>query len=538
VLKPLSRRERGKPVYAIALIPPPDGAMRPVVCPIIPGPGRIYCSQKLPFAENVMECIPMKNEQLLIGGDGHTRVFLDLALANRHGLIAGATGTGKTVSLQILAEGFSGAGVPVFMADVKGDLSGIAAPGAGNGKIQSRLRRIGIEGFTPRACPTVFWDIFGRSGHPVRATLSDMGPLLLGTLLELNDTQSGILYSAFRIADDEGLLLLDLKDLKALLRWMNDNRRQLGEYGHFSPASIGAIQRRLLVLEQQGAERFFGEPALLLDDLMHTDFSGQGVVSLLDARDLIRNSPRLYAAFLLWLLSELFENLPEIGDTDRPRLVLFFDEAHLLFKRAPSALLDSIEQVVRLIRSKGVGVFFITQNPLDLPEPVLGQLGCRIQHALRAYTPKEKKAVRVAARTFRPNPGIDSERAITELGTGEALVSVLGPDGAPTPVERILVRPPHSRIGPIDEADRQRLMARSPIRGKYDQPLDRESAYERLKQRADSPTPPAAAKRTSRSRAGRQGVGEAFLKSAARSIGRQIGRELIRGLMGSLLGRR
>ncbi len=475
-------------------------------------------------------------QRLLIGGNGQTRVWLDLALTNRHGLIAGATGTGKTVSLQILAEGFSQAGVPVFMADVKGDLSGIAAPGQINGKIRSRLQTIGLTDFSPRGFPTVFWDIFGHSGHPVRATLSDLGPLLLSTLLELNETQTGVLYSAFRIADDEGLLLLDLKDLQALLRWMQTNRKQLGEYGHFSPASLGAIQRRLLVLEEQGAEDFFGEPALILDDLMHTDFSGQGVISILDARDLIQRAPRLYAAFLLWLLSELFENLPEVGDRDRPKLVLFFDEAHLLFKRAPKALLDSIEQVVRLIRSKGVGVFFITQNPLDLPEAVLGQLGCRIQHALRAYTPKEKKAVRVAAQTFRPNPALDTEQAITELGTGEALVSVLGADGAPTPVERILIRPPRSQIGPIDDGIRQRLLERSPLNGKYDQPVDRESAYEALVQRIAAAESRPEKRRPSGRR--RQSVGEAFLKSAVRSIGRQIGRELIRGLMGSLIGRR
>ncbi len=482
----------------------------------------------------------MNHPRILLGGNGQTQVHLDLAMANRHGLIAGATGTGKTVSLQILAEGLSQAGVPVFLADVKGDLSGIAVPGVLNDRIQSRLRRIGIGDFAPRGFPTVFWDIFGRSGHPVRATISDLGPLLLSTLLELNDTQTGVLYSAFRIADDEGLLLLDLKDLQTLLRWMNDHRKQLRQYGHFSPASLGAIQRRLLVLEQQGADRFFGEPALALTDLMHTDFSGQGVISLLDARDLLQRAPRLYAAFLLWLLSELFESLPEVGDLERPKLVLFFDEAHLLFKRAPKALLDSIEQVVRLIRSKGVGVFFITQNPLDLPDPVLGQLGCRIQHALRAYTPKEKKAVRVAAQTFRPNPGIDTEQAISQLGTGEALVSVLDAKGAPTPVERILIRPPCSRIGPLTEAERHSLIERSPLRGKYDQPLDRESAYELLVQRMraepethrDRPSG-----RTTRHRQ-RQSVGEAFLKSAVRSIGRQIGRELIRGLMGSLLGRR
>ena len=474
--------------------------------------------------------------RILLGGNGRTQIHLDVAMANRHGLIAGATGTGKTVSLQILAEGFSQASVPVFLVDVKGDLSGIAAPGTLNDRIQARLHRIGIESFTPRGFPAVFWDIFGGNGHPVRATISDLGPLLLSTLLELNDTQTGVLYSAFRIADDEGLLLLDLKDLRALLRWMNANRKRLERYGHFSPASLGAIQRRLLMLEQQGADRFFGEPALTLEDLMHTDFSGQGVVSLLEAQDLLQRSPRLYAAFLLWLLAELFENLPEIGDAERPRLVLFFDEAHLLFKRAPRALLDTIEQVVRLIRSKGVGVFFVTQNPLDLPGPVLGQLGCRIQHALRAYTPRERKAVRVAAQTFRPNPNLDTEQVITQLGTGEALVSVLDRSGTPTPVERILMRPPHSRIGPLTADERQDRIERSPLRGKYEQTLDRESAYERLQQKAVSQARSPEERPRRRSR--RQSVGEAFLKSAVRSVGRQIGRELIRGLMGSLLGRR
>jgi len=483
---------------------------------------------------------PIPSSRILLGGNGRTQIHLDVAMANRHGLIAGATGTGKTVSLQILAEGFSQAGVPVFLVDVKGDLSGIAAPGTLNDRIQARLHRIGIESFTSRGFPAVFWDIFGGNGHPVRATISDLGPLLLSTLLELNDTQTGVLYTAFRIADDEGLLLLDLKDLRALLRWMNANRKRLERYGHFSPASLGAIQRRLLMLEQQGADRFFGEPALVLEDLMHTDFSGQGVVSLLEAQDLLQRSPRLYAAFLLWLLAELFENLPEVGDTERPRLVLFFDEAHLLFKRAPKALLDTIEQVVRLIRSKGVGVFFVTQNPLDLPGPVLGQLGCRIQHALRAYTPRERKAVRVAAQTFRPNPKLDTEQVITQLGTGEALVSVLDRSGVPTPVERILMRPPYSRIGPLTADERQERIERSPLRGKYERTLDRESAYERLQQKAVSQarSPEERPTRSPRRRSRRQSVGEAFLKSAVRSVGRQIGRELIRGLMGSLLGRR
>ncbi len=485
----------------------------------------------------------MKKNRMLLGGNGQTQVFLDIAMANRHGLIAGATGTGKTVSLQVLAEGFSEAGVPVFMADVKGDLSGIAALGELNDKIQERIQRIGIGDFALRPYPVVFWDIFARQGHPVRTTVSDMGPLLLSTLLELNDTQTGVLYSAFKIADDEGLLLLDLKDLQSLLRWIGDNRKALGHYGHISPASLGAIQRRLLVLEEQGAEGFFGEPALQLKDLMHVDFSGHGVISILDATDLIQRSPRLYAAFLLWLLSELFENLPEEGDQDKPKLVLFFDEAHLLFKRAPKALLDTIEQVVRLIRSKGVGVFFISQSPLDLPDAVSAQLGCRIQHALRAFTPREKKAVKVVAQTFRPNPDIETERVISELGTGEALVSVLDAKGAPTPVERILICPPKSRIGPIDDNTRQEVIGRSPLQGKYEQELDRESAYELLQERAQQEmalqqAALASKGKSSSRRANRQSIGEAFIKSAARSIGRQIGRQLIRGIMGSLLGGR
>lgn len=481
----------------------------------------------------------MIDHRILLGGNGGKQVYLDVATANRHGLISGATGTGKTVSLQVLAEGFSQAGVPVFMADVKGDLSGIAAPGKVNDKIRARLRKIGIEDFNPRPFPVVFWDILGQDGHPARATISEVGPLLLSTLLELNDTQTGVLYTAFKIADDQGLLLLDLKDLQSLLAWMGKARADLQDYGYFSTASLGAIQRRLLVLEEQGGERFFGEPALQLQDLLHNDFSGQGVISILEARQLIQNSPRLYACFLLWLLSELFENLPEVGDADRPRLVLFFDEAHLLFKRAPKALLDTIEQVVRLIRSKGVGVFFISQSPLDLPEPVLGQLGCRIQHALRAYTPKDQKAVRVAAQTFRPNPALDSEQAITELGTGEALVSVLDSAGAPTPVERILMRPPFSQIGPLADDARKSLIERSPLRGKYEQELDRESAYELLKDRAEQEAASQEAARAApKGRSNRQSIGEAFVKSAARSIGRQIGRQLIRGIMGSLLGGR
>lgn len=358
--------------------------------------------------------------EILVGGNPHSRVIMDAALANRHGLISGATGTGKTVTLQILAEGFSRIGVPVFLADIKGDLSGIALPGENNEKIAERLREIGLDDFQPRGYPVVFWDIFGRNGHPVHTTISDMGPLLLGNLLELNDTQSGVLYSCFKIADDNGLLLLDLKDLRAMLTWMGENARELqAEYGTMAGASLGAIQRQLLVLEQQGADRFYGEPALKLEDLCQTDFSGNGVISILDAAELTSKSPRLYAAFLLWLLGELFENLPEVGDADRPKLVLFFDEAHLLFDQAPKALLDKIEQIVRLIRSKGVGVYFISQSPLDIPEDILGQLGLKIQHALRAFTPKDQTLVKSVAGTFRTNPDIDTEAAIQELKKGE-----------------------------------------------------------------------------------------------------------------------
>jgi DNA helicase HerA-like ATPase len=493
---------------------------------------------------------------ILIGGNGDTRVSLPAVTANRHGMVAGATGTGKTITLQILAEGFSRIGVPVFLADVKGDLSGLAQAGASNDKIDSRIQTIGIEAFSPQPNPTLFWDLFANQGHPVRTTISDMGPLLLSNLLELNDTQSGILYAAFSIADDNGLLLLDLKDLKSMLSWMADHARELSsEYGNITRASVGAIQRRLLVLEEQGAENFFGEPALSLNDLMITDFSGRGVISMLDVTRLMQTSPRLYATFLLWLLSELFEQLPEIGDPEKPRLALFFDEAHLLFDRSPRALIDKVEQVVRLIRSKGVSVFFITQNPLDIPVDILGQLGTRIQHALRAFTPKDRKAVKAVAETFRENPGLDTMKAITELGTGEALVSVLQADGSPTPVERILVRPPESRIGPLSDAERNEVLGRSPLKGRYDQLVDRESAFELLKKRAEDASRMEAARaaeeaaqkeaaraaktsqQSSRPRGRpRQGMGETMMKSVLRSVGSSIGRRLARGILGSLLG--
>ncbi len=485
------------------------------------------------------------SSQLVVGGTDGRPYAVAARMTNRHGLIAGATGTGKTVTLQTLTEGFVRLGVPVFLADVKGDLSGLAKAGAAHPKIAERIQRIGLADHAFQPNPVLFWDLFGERGHPARATLSEMGPLLLTSLLELNDTQGGVLYAAFKIADDQGLLLLDLKDLRALLAWMGENAAALrNDYGNVSSASIGAIQRRLLVLEEQGAEHFFGEPALQLADLMNVDFSGNGVVSILDATRLTRESPRLYATFLLWLLSELFENLPEVGDAERPKLALFFDEAHLLFDDAPEALVEKIEQVVRLIRSKGVGVYFVTQSPLDIPEAILGQLGLRIQHALRAFTPKDQKTVTTAARTFRPNPAIDTERVITELGVGEALVSALDERGAPTPVERVLIAPPRSRIGPLSDAERSEHLGRSPLRGRYDQALDRESAYELLKQRAAQQADMAATleknRTTARATGGRtrQGLGEAMVKSAARAIGSQLGRQIVRGLLGSIFGGR
>jgi len=490
---------------------------------------------------------------ILLGGHSNQpgeQLLLNAAMANRHGMIAGATGTGKTVTLQILAEGFSKIGVPVFLADIKGDLSGLSQPGKENKIVTQRISHISINDFQYRPNPTVFWDIFAKQGHPIRTTISEMGPLLLSSLLELNDTQTGILYSCFKVADDNGLLLLDLKDLRSMLSWMGENKKQLkSDYGNISSSSIGAIQRRLLVLEEQGAEYFFAEPALQLEDLCKVDFSGQGVISLLDATKLASQSPRLYAIFLLWLLSETYENFPEVGDADKPKLVMFFDEAHLLFDRAPRVLIDKIEQVVRLIRSKGVGIYFISQSPLDVPEAILGQLGMKIQHALRAFTPKEKKVVNTVADTFRTNPDLDTRKVITELEIGEALVSVLDQKASPTPVQRILIRPPQSQIGPITDEQRQTLISRSLFQGKYEKDVDRESAYELLQQRAeeqlkqqelaqekqDTEVKEKPKKRSSN----RQSVAEAMFKSVARSIGSQLGRQIIRGILGSLgLGKR
>ncbi len=469
-------------------------------------------------------------------------VVLDPRYANRHGLVAGATGTGKTVTLQVLTEGFSARGVPVFLVDVKGDLSGLCVPGETTGRFAERARQLDLGPYEPRAFPAVFWDVFGEQGHPVRATVSEMGPLLLARLLELNDTQEGVLNAAFAVADDRGLLLLDLKDLRAILQYISDNAKELqAHYGNVAPATIGAIQRNLLVLEREGGEVFFGEPALDLKDLMRVDKAGQGTVNILAADRLI-NKPRLYATFLLWLLSELFEELPEVGDRDRPKLVLFFDEAHLLFDDAPKTLIDKVEQVVRLIRSKGVGVFFVTQNPTDVPEDVLAQLGNRVQHALRAFTAKDQKAVKAAATTFRANPDFRVEQAITELAVGEALVSTLEEKGTPGIVQRTLIAAPASRVGPALPSERQAAFGASPMAGRYDIAIDRESAYEQLRARAEAAVPreapspaagsPAAGRRTRR-RKPPPSFAESFASSAARSIGSRLGREIVRGVLGS-----
>jgi len=498
------------------------------------------------------------SEPLVIAKSGELELALLPALANRHGLVTGATGTGKTVTLQVLAERFSSIGVPVFLADVKGDLAGLGAAGSLTPKLKARLDSLGLAAPEPAAFPAVFWDVFGEAGHPVRATVSDMGPLLLGRLLNLNETQAGVLQLVFRIADDNGLLLLDLKDLRAMVQHVGDNARQFTtEYGNVSAASVGAIQRSLLVLEAQGGEKFFGEPMLDIADLMQTDERGRGVVNILAAEKLL-NAPRLYATFLLWLLAELFEKLPEAGDLDKPKLVFFFDEAHLLFNEAPPALLEKIEQVVRLIRSKGVGVYFITQNPLDVPETVLGQLGNRVQHALRAFTPRDQKAVKTAAQTLRQNPKIDTEAAITEMGVGEALVSFLDEKGRPNVVERAFVLPPASRIGPLTAEERNAMIRRSLLFGHYEQAVDRESAYEKLKTRAAQAAESAPPSRTPQPqsqpqqgggilgglgdllgggpRGTRQTAAEAAVKSAARAIGSNLGRQIVRGVLGSIFG--
>ncbi|MEM6933381.1 MAG: helicase HerA-like domain-containing protein [Pseudomonadota bacterium] len=502
-------------------------------------------------------------DRLFLGGGGESysspQVLL-LKYANRHGLIAGATGTGKTVTLQILAESFSKAGVPVFLADVKGDLSGLAAPGSHQHKLHEKLiaraEQIGFDDYHYDDFPVVFWDVFGAKGHPVRTTISEMGPLLLARLLELNDTQEGILNIAFTVAEEEGLALLDLKDLRAMLVFLGENAKELSlQYGNVSKASIGAIQRRLLVLDNQGADAFFGEPALELSDMIATTPDGQGRINVL-AADKLMHSPRLYATMLLWMLSELWEELPEVGDPDKPKFVFFFDEAHLLFEDAPKVLIDKVEQVARLIRSKGVGVYFITQNPADVPDDILGQLGNRMQHALRAFTPRDKKALKAAAETFRQNPGFDTEEAIMQVGVGEALVSCLEAKGVPGMVERTLIRPPSSRLGPCSDDERAMAIRQSPVAGLYDDAVDRQSAFERLRKRAEaraakaeedpeeegrrehsrarrysgtnSPKP-----RKSSSRRG-DSMTEAMMKSALRSAGTQIGRSVVKSLLRGL----
>ncbi|MED5509004.1 MAG: helicase HerA-like domain-containing protein [Pseudomonadota bacterium] len=474
-------------------------------------------------------------------GQAKEAVYLLPQMANRHGLIAGATGTGKTVTLQGLAESFSELGVPVFAADIKGDLSGVSQPGRAHPKISERVALMQLSDFAFQGFPVTCWDVFADKGHPLRTTISDMGPLLLARLLNLNETQQGILTLVFRVADDNGWLVLDMKDLRAMLQFVADNAAEFRTvYGNISAASVGAIQRRLLTLEDQGADRLFSEPVLNLDDLMQTDADGRGVINLL-AADTLMQSPALYSAFLLWLLAELFEQLPEVGDPDKPKLVLFFDEAHLIFDDAPKVLLDKIEQVVRLIRSKGVGVYFVSQNPTDIPDSVLGQLGNRIQHALRAYTAKDQKTLKAAADTFRANPDFDTREALTSMGVGEALVSTLDEKGRPQVVQQTLIKPPKSQIGPISDAQRQQLMAQSLVAGVYDKVLDRESAHELLAQRAEQMKADAAqeaALKAEKKPAGRQreSVMEAFAKSAMRSIGSQIGRRLVRGILGSLLG--
>ena len=500
---------------------------------------------------------------IFLGGGGAehgVKQYLPLKYANRHGLIAGAPGTGKTVTLQILAEGFSDAGVPVFMADVKGDLAGLSRAGSSTGKLHDafaqRNATIGFDDFSYRAFPTVFWDLFGEQGHPVRTTVAEMGPLLLSRLLELSDAQEGVLNIAFRLSDDEGLPLLDLKDLRTLLHWVGENARDLSlRYGNVTTASVGAIQRRLLVLENEGGARLFGEPALALDDLMRCDAAGRGQVNIL-AADVLMSSPRLYATFLLWLLSELFEDLPEVGNPDKPRLVFFFDEAHLLFDGAPKVLVDKVEQVARLIRSKGVGVYFVTQNPDDIPEKILGQLGNRVQHALRAFTARDRKALNLAAQTYRPNPAFDTEEAIRTVGTGEAVTSMLQDKGVPGIVQRTLIRPPSSRLGPVSPEERAETIAASPLAGRYDTPLDRHSAHEMLKARAqsaareaDAAEEDAPAREHSRGRryapTGRSepasrrygapaSIGEALGQAVLKELSGTTGKRLVRGILGSL----
>jgi len=482
------------------------------------------------------------SSQFILGADlAGQPVCQAMRLANRHGLVAGATGTGKTVTLQHLAEAFSDAGVAVFAADVKGDLCGLGAVGSPQGKVAERIAGMPWLEHRPQAYPVTLWDVHGKSGHPLRTTLSEMGPLLLGNLLELNDSQQAALYAAFKVADREGLLLLDIKDLKALLGHLKDNPQVLGEDSALmTSGSSQALLRRLATLEQQGAEALFGEPALQLPDLLQPAADGRGRIHLLDASRLVHEAPKVYATFLLWLLAELFEQLPERGDADKPLLALFFDEAHLLFSGTPKALQDRLEQVVRLIRSKGVGVYFVTQSPGDLPDDVLAQLGLRIQHGLRAFTAKEQKSLRAVADGFRPNPAFDTLAVLTELGIGEALVGTLQDKGTPGMVERVLIAPPQSRIGPLSEAERAALIAASPLQGRYDKPIDRESAYEILMERKGQvpSAQQAPAEESLADKAGEflQSAAGQAIKSAVRQAANQFGRQLVRGLMGSLLG--
>ncbi len=507
------------------------------------------------------------SEPILIAKHGDIECHLLPALANRHGLITGATGTGKTITLQKIAESFSSIGIPVFMADVKGDLTGVSQMGQLPDKVAKILKDRGLEAPEPMQCPTTLWDVFGEQGHPVRATVSDMGPLLLARMLDLNETQGGVLNMVFKIADDNGLLLLDLKDLRAMLQYVGENGKQFTtEYGNVSAASVGAIQRGLLQIEEQGGDKFFGEPMLDINDFMQTE-KGKGVINIL-AADKLLSSPRLYATFLLWMLSELYESLPEVGDLDKPKMTFFFDEAHLLFNEAPKVLLERIELVVRLVRSKGVGVYFVTQNPLDIPDSVLGQLGNRVQHALRAFTPRDQKAVQSAASTMRANPKLDVQTAITELGVGEALISFLDDKGRPSVTERVFVLPPGSRIGPINADERKALQASSLVAGVYEKTVDRDSAFEKLKGRAEASADVAStdapatktssrpAKQESSSGGGglmdglkgaifgstgprggkHEGLAESAARSAMRSVGSAVGREIVRGVLGSLLG--
>lgn len=473
------------------------------------------------------------SEPIVIARDDKGEIYILPQMTNRHGMIAGATGTGKSVTLRVIAENFSRLGVPVFLSDVKGDMAGMAFAGGDNPKVEERVKQFNDKDFKYKAYPVVFWDIFGEQGHPLRTTISEMGPLLLSRILNLNDTQSGVLSLVFKAADDKGLLLLDMKDLRAMLKHVGDNASSFSsEYGNVSGASIGAIQRRLLEIEQQGGENFFGEPALKISDMMRTDSNGMGIVNIL-AADRLMQSPQLYAVFLLWLMSELFEELPETGDPEKPKMIFFFDEAHLLFTDAPQALLQKIEQVVRLIRSKGIGIFFVSQNPTDIPDTVLGQLGNRVQHALRAYTPRDQKAIKAAATTFRQNPDLNIEKVITELNTGEALVSMLDQKGAPEIVRRAYISPPESKLGAITALERNSIIQSSPLKGIYDNALDRESAYELLMQRQQqavtTPPPPSSSQKNDAS-----DLFGAFAKSAARAIGSSTGRQIMRGILGGI----